>query len=473
MGRKLDIMVLSGVSTGDIFHFELEPAGSIVIGRAPECQLMLQDPMVSRNHAKIELREDGFFMSDLGSTHGTSHMGFPLKKGDEFARKLTGGDEFKVGEALFKVGFEDVQVKPAAAQVEADTPNPNDTIIGRLDGKLPGFMNKGPFAKPVVRYGTVASVVGLLIFLLLSGGEDSSALPKQLSAVPLSVPMEKVIGYWPGQGSQSDRSHLDKAQFQLPAADLVVEFEYRSETPVDCLIDQALIETFPVQNTDWEHRQVLVRDIHSGKERRLIFDSRDFPRKEGENGPLKRWGVRNVRVTPVTINRDEPVETLVNASLALSDRTDQVQEGLFDFIRAVQNAILRASDEANIDGISFDIPVDLPWPAMIEIQGRLRGILDERSTQITPELQKRHLDGLSKVLRDLEAELWRRVNRKMREAKFAIQSKEFIVAHDALLAVKQMFPGEDDYRWVVANRMYMDEKVIPKRVRLKPQKYRK
>ena len=77
------------------------------------------------------------------------------------------------------------------------------------------------------------------------------------------------------------------------------------------------------------------------------------------------------------------------------------------------------------------------------------------------------------MLRDLEAELWRRVNRKMREAKFAVQSKEFIVAHDALMAVKQMFPGEDDYRWVAANRMYMDEKIIPKRVRLKPQKYRK
>ena len=97
MAEELSITVLSGVSKGDIFRFRLEPEGGITIGRAQECDLVLQEPTVSRKHAKISLRQVGFALSDLGSTHGTVHMGFKLQAGDAGERVLQNDDEFKIG----------------------------------------------------------------------------------------------------------------------------------------------------------------------------------------------------------------------------------------------------------------------------------------------------------------------------------------------------------------------------------------
>ena len=46
----------------------LEP---VLIGRAPECQIRSNDPLVSRNHARLYAGQDGtLFIEDLGSANG-------------------------------------------------------------------------------------------------------------------------------------------------------------------------------------------------------------------------------------------------------------------------------------------------------------------------------------------------------------------------------------------------------------------
>lgn len=52
---------------------QLEVAGDkVVIGRDPECEVVLDDSLVSRRHAEIERRSDGVtYVTDLGSTNGT------------------------------------------------------------------------------------------------------------------------------------------------------------------------------------------------------------------------------------------------------------------------------------------------------------------------------------------------------------------------------------------------------------------
>ncbi len=47
-------------------------AGPIVVGRGPDTDVRLVDSRVSREHARIELRDDGPYVVDLGSTNGTS-----------------------------------------------------------------------------------------------------------------------------------------------------------------------------------------------------------------------------------------------------------------------------------------------------------------------------------------------------------------------------------------------------------------
>jgi hypothetical protein len=64
----------------------------IVIGRLPECSVVVEDTNVSRRHA--EVRRDGpdVVVSDLGSTNGTRVNGAQVR-----TRRLNDGDEITVG----------------------------------------------------------------------------------------------------------------------------------------------------------------------------------------------------------------------------------------------------------------------------------------------------------------------------------------------------------------------------------------
>ncbi|HVB90780.1 MAG TPA: DUF3662 and FHA domain-containing protein [Acidimicrobiales bacterium] len=65
---------------------------SLVIGRLPECEIVLQDTNVSRRHAELSRRGDGVFITDLGSTNGTRVNGTPVRE-----QMLANGDEVSVG----------------------------------------------------------------------------------------------------------------------------------------------------------------------------------------------------------------------------------------------------------------------------------------------------------------------------------------------------------------------------------------
>ena len=52
--------------------------GSFLIGRSPSCNLTLEDPLVSRQHARITIERDQATISDLGSRNGTLLNGEPL-----------------------------------------------------------------------------------------------------------------------------------------------------------------------------------------------------------------------------------------------------------------------------------------------------------------------------------------------------------------------------------------------------------
>jgi len=64
----------------------------LVIGRLPECDVVLADSNVSRRHAEVQRRGDGVFVTDLGSTNGTKVNGAPVRE-----QLLSSGDEISVG----------------------------------------------------------------------------------------------------------------------------------------------------------------------------------------------------------------------------------------------------------------------------------------------------------------------------------------------------------------------------------------
>jgi hypothetical protein len=71
------------------------PLGDFVIGRSLECQLALDDPMVSRRHAVIEVRGNVAKLRDLGSRNGVTVNGARVAD----VAVLNDGDEISIGGA--------------------------------------------------------------------------------------------------------------------------------------------------------------------------------------------------------------------------------------------------------------------------------------------------------------------------------------------------------------------------------------
>lgn len=61
-----------GVCAGSSFLIR----GSVTAGRAPGCEILVNDPRVSGHHCRFFWRDSKLFVMDLGSTNGTSVEGF-------------------------------------------------------------------------------------------------------------------------------------------------------------------------------------------------------------------------------------------------------------------------------------------------------------------------------------------------------------------------------------------------------------
>jgi len=69
----------------------------IVIGRLPECAVVLNDQNVSRRHAEIRRSGSDVVVVDLRSTNGTRVNGNPVTE-----RVLEDGDDIMVGTTVLR-----------------------------------------------------------------------------------------------------------------------------------------------------------------------------------------------------------------------------------------------------------------------------------------------------------------------------------------------------------------------------------
>ena len=78
-----------GGRAGEAFNLGAERN---TIGRSPDAEVFLDDVTVSRNHALVVRRRDGFYVDDLGSLNGT----YVNRRRIE-SHKLDDGDEIQIG----------------------------------------------------------------------------------------------------------------------------------------------------------------------------------------------------------------------------------------------------------------------------------------------------------------------------------------------------------------------------------------
>lgn len=74
---------------------------NILIGRDRVCNCRLDDPLVSRKHAMIEIISKIAYIKDLGSTNATYVNNNPLKSNE--LRRLRRGDVIRIGKTVINI----------------------------------------------------------------------------------------------------------------------------------------------------------------------------------------------------------------------------------------------------------------------------------------------------------------------------------------------------------------------------------
>jgi hypothetical protein len=92
---KYQFTVNKGPQPGKIFVLMTD---TITLGRDPMADISLNDPEVSRQHARLTKTASGYVVEDLGSTNGTFINGDQLESG--VAVTLTDGDSVSIGSGI-------------------------------------------------------------------------------------------------------------------------------------------------------------------------------------------------------------------------------------------------------------------------------------------------------------------------------------------------------------------------------------
>lgn len=94
-------------ASGEAVAFALD-GDAFQIGRE-DADLLIGEPLVSRRHARLERRADGWYVVDLDSTNKTRVNGAPVSEAP-----LASGDELRFGRAVCRFVARDAAAETAA-----------------------------------------------------------------------------------------------------------------------------------------------------------------------------------------------------------------------------------------------------------------------------------------------------------------------------------------------------------------------
>ena len=132
--------------------YRLKPAGAgpevdvkdgMVVGRNPECDLVLSNGHPSRKHARFDVKADGLWVHDLGSANGTFVNGVQIKA----EQKLESGDRIAFDVNEFEVLGPPVAVQGAAPTVVRRPQEPPTVARPKAQTPEPGAPPPKPGSK--------------------------------------------------------------------------------------------------------------------------------------------------------------------------------------------------------------------------------------------------------------------------------------------------------------------------------------
>ncbi len=89
---SMRLVVIDGDSRDIGMEWPFDDNSRCLIGRSPDCDLVLNDGRISRDHCRVERRDEGFMVTDLQSSNGTMLNGKRIK-----TALLMPGDSIRLG----------------------------------------------------------------------------------------------------------------------------------------------------------------------------------------------------------------------------------------------------------------------------------------------------------------------------------------------------------------------------------------
>jgi hypothetical protein len=163
--KDFRIEILKGNEAGSQFRIT---GARVILGRAPDCDIVVTDQSVSRTHSELIKIEDGFLLKDLKSSNGVYVNG--KKVAEHF---LASGDVFTIGNHAYR--YIEIESVP---EPRVFSGTPEGTVPGISMGRssqqinVPGAGVDGAKKKRLILYGGVGFIFLLMILFLMMGVEE-------------------------------------------------------------------------------------------------------------------------------------------------------------------------------------------------------------------------------------------------------------------------------------------------------------
>ena len=234
------------VMDGEDVHAEIilrDPA--ILVGRSPDCDLVLRDESVSWRHASVEKVSDGIRIRDLGSSNGT------FLEGSRIESAVAGpGDHVRLGRTTLQL-FSPAHPRPSSREsgASADSSRGLAELIGRSKPMRAVYQRIREAAHgklPVLILGETGTGKELTARALhMVGPRASGALvPVNCAALPRDMVEAELFGHTRGAftGAQTDRvGAFEAAAGGTIFLDEIAEFPLELQPKLLRILDEGMV----------------------------------------------------------------------------------------------------------------------------------------------------------------------------------------------------------------------------------------
>jgi pSer/pThr/pTyr-binding forkhead associated (FHA) protein len=317
---------------------DVELYGEASVGRARDNLICIDDQAISQYHAVIEKRGDWFWLSDLGSTNGTTINGEPVTQ----ERKLRDGDLISIGgaaaiafrsnEGLHHLSTGDYadNVSPATPD-DAETPEPREVV-------------QAPHTSPLLIVAAIVAgivIAGGAVLLALKFVDGSDASVRVLSPETGSTI----------RGPQTIRIEAESAKDIEEVFYLLdgIEFASAEHPPFEVTLDPAQLDTKVRNLKSGNHvLTVTVQDKEGNKKPQsetvlLAFESKETAADAGEAKEPSAESNKQVVTQSAQSSASDVVALSRNLAAAISGKS------FYDFDSQFADGIRRQTNSYRVN----------------------------------------------------------------------------------------------------------------------------